>query len=596
MLSYLPLALGATISVVLLPVVLAALIVPRGGAVSMLASAAASIVLSVAIAGIESSLWKRVSRSRDITFSELMLWGWLRRAWAERGLAERRQLYESARRIGPTVSVDQLERLSRMLEARDSYTHGHSRRVARHAARIATQMKLPAEEVAKIRTAAAVHDVGKIYTPREILNNPGRLTDAEFEVVKRHAADGGEMLATVGNPEIAAMVRHHHERMDGSGYPDRLSGEQIPLGARIIAVADTFDALTSNRAYRGANTHRRALRIIAAESGAQLDRDVVDAFASRYSSRRSVALLALAAIAPERIFAGLQSASTSIGGGAGGLAGGFGSIIPALGASGLLALSPAAAQIAGRGATSARQRPAVAQTGPEAPGAQAAQTTASAQSGLATRAATKTRRSRSQRPLRTGPRRGGGGATEGSPSQAQGGTGTGQPSSSGSGQPGGSARTPAASPPASSSKGQSREGSPNPAGEGSGSQEGISNAPPPSGSSTSQTGLSEVVSGTTQTVAGTTKAALSGATSTLEGTTAALSGPKPLPEAATALVSGATETLTETTGTLLSGVAKTLSGLTGSLLGGSSAAEQPSQASGQPTSAAGGAEQPPSSG
>jgi putative nucleotidyltransferase with HDIG domain len=333
---YLPLVVLTTASVVLLPGALVAAFVPRGGVLLIAASATLAVAISLAIASVEAALWTRRRRARDLVFAELMLWGWVRRCWTERRLAQARELYESAKRAGPTVSIELLERLSQALEARDPNTHGHSRRVARHAARIAGAMGLSASETAKVRTAAMVHDVGKLYTPRAILNKPGRLTDREFAIVKLHAGDGADMLADVGDPEIAAMVRHHHERIDGHGYPDGLVGLDIPLGARIIAVADTFDAITSNRPYRPAATHKQALDILAHEASSQLDGAAVAAFQSRYSARRSVAWLALAAAVPERILMGLQAASSSFGVGAAGTT----SILPAIGAAGLLAFSP----------------------------------------------------------------------------------------------------------------------------------------------------------------------------------------------------------------------------------------------------------------
>lgn len=336
LLRYLPLVLLTTASVFVLPGVLVAAVVPRGGSLSVAASAISAVAVSVAIASAEAALWKRQPRSRDLVFADLMLWGWLRRCWTERHLAQARIIYDSARKAGPTVSIALLERLSKLLEARDAYTHGHSQRVARHAERIARAMHIPAVEVAKIRTAAAVHDVGKLYTPREILNNPGRLTDAEFAVIKRHPGDGADMLAAVGDPEIAAMVRHHHERMDGQGYPDGLVGSDIPLGARIIAVADTFDAITSSRSYRSAGTHKKALDILSNEAGSQLDGAAVAAFLGRYSARRSVAWFAFATAVPQRILAGLQTVSPGIGASTGGVT----SILPAIGAASLLTLSP----------------------------------------------------------------------------------------------------------------------------------------------------------------------------------------------------------------------------------------------------------------
>jgi putative nucleotidyltransferase with HDIG domain len=333
---YLPLVVFTTASVVVAPGVLMGVLVPRGSTLLMVAlSTASAVAVSIAIASAEAALWTRRSGSRDLVFADLMLWGWLRRCWTERRLAKVQALYDSARKAGLTVSIELLTELSKRLEARDVYTLGHSRRVARHAEGIARAMHLSPAEIAKIRTAATVHDVGKIYTPREILNNPGRLTDREYAIVKLHASDGAEMLAGVGDPEIAAMVRHHHERVDGNGYPDGLAGSDIPLGARIIAVADTFDAITSNRAYRPGGTHKRALEVLSRQAGSQLDGPAVATFLSRYSARRSVAWFAFAAVVPQRIFAALQTATPGIGAGAGTIP----SMLPALGAAGVLAVS-----------------------------------------------------------------------------------------------------------------------------------------------------------------------------------------------------------------------------------------------------------------
>src|SRR5271170_178876 len=336
LLRYLPLVALTTTSIVVLPAVLATVLIPRGSVLALVASVGMAVAVSLAIATAEAGMWKRRRASRDILFADLMLWGWLRRCWTERRLAQARDLYDAAKKAGPTVSIELLASLSKLLEARDdAYTHGHSQRVAGHAERIARAMRLSRVEIAKIRRAAAVHDVGKLYTPREILNNPKRLNDAELAVMKRHASDGGNMMAAVGDLEIAAMVRHHHERMDGRGYPDGLIGADIPLGARIIAVADTFDSITSNRAYRPADTQKKALDTLSRETGSQLDGAAVAAFLTSYSARRSVAWFAFAAAVPQRILAGLQSTPASLVANEGGAT----SMLPALGAVGLLTLS-----------------------------------------------------------------------------------------------------------------------------------------------------------------------------------------------------------------------------------------------------------------
>lgn len=178
-----------------------------------------------------------------------------------------------------------LTELASELESRDPWTHGHSRRVAQHAVMIAARMGLPERQVRIVRAAAELHDVGKINTPRAVLHKPGRLTEVELGLIELHPVDGAEIVSTLGDPELTAMVRHHHERLDGSGYPDRLGAGEIPLGARIIAVADTFDAITSTRPYRSARTHQQALEILDAEAGVRLDPVGVSAFREYYAER-----------------------------------------------------------------------------------------------------------------------------------------------------------------------------------------------------------------------------------------------------------------------------------------------------------------------
>ena len=141
------------------------------------------------------------------------------------------------------------------------------------------------------------------------------------------------MLAPVRDPQLATIVRHHHERIDGSGYPDGLEGDQIPLGARIIAVADTFDAITSHRPYRRARSQDDALAVLGSEAGTLLDADVVEAFVRTYSPRRSIASMSLSTAVSARLATGLLP---------GGLLGGasLAGVLPAIGAAGLLAVAP----------------------------------------------------------------------------------------------------------------------------------------------------------------------------------------------------------------------------------------------------------------
>ncbi len=171
------------------------------------------------------------------------------------------------------------EALNRALASRDPGTREHSLRVAELSARIAGEMGLPAPRVEKIRLAADLHDIGKMGISEQILNKQDPLTLDETEEIRRHSAIGASTLEPFAAlKDIALLVRHHHENFDGSGYPDGLAGEEIPLESRIIAVADTFDAVTSTRPYREARTEEAAIREIRQRSGSQFDPRVVEAF------------------------------------------------------------------------------------------------------------------------------------------------------------------------------------------------------------------------------------------------------------------------------------------------------------------------------
>src|SRR5437763_484384 len=178
-------------------------------------------------------------------------------------------------------TVAAVQSMADVVDRRDPYTYQHSQDVAAYAVRTARQLHLPDRDVEMIRLAARVHDLGKIAVPDAVLHKAGRLTDHEFELMKKHPQDGADILAKF--PEYRRgreLVLAHHERMDGRGYPRGLAGTAIPLGARIIAVADAWDAMTSNRPYRVALDQDVALGELMRGRGIQWDAEVVDAFAA----------------------------------------------------------------------------------------------------------------------------------------------------------------------------------------------------------------------------------------------------------------------------------------------------------------------------
>jgi HD-GYP domain-containing protein (c-di-GMP phosphodiesterase class II) len=171
-----------------------------------------------------------------------------------------------------------LESLADAVDLRDPYTGGHSRRVTEYSMRILAEMGIDGPEVALIRSAARVHDIGKIGIPDRILNKPDRLTDDEKAIMDSHPERGAELLARYRDfARGMEIVRHHHERWDGQGYPAGLKGTEIPFGARVVAVADSFDAMTSDRPYRAGMPPEKAARILRAGRGQQWDAAIVDA-------------------------------------------------------------------------------------------------------------------------------------------------------------------------------------------------------------------------------------------------------------------------------------------------------------------------------
>jgi diguanylate cyclase (GGDEF)-like protein len=176
--------------------------------------------------------------------------------------------------------------LAHAVDARDAYTGSHSYMVGELAARVARRMGLDSESIELTRLAGSLHDLGKLAIPEEILRKPGPLNEAERLVLERHPQIGYRMLDSLGVEPVATWVLHHHERWDGNGYPEQKAGAEIPLGARILFVADAYDAMTTDRVYRGRLSHDRAIAELERCAGTQFDPDVVDAFKEEFDQPR----------------------------------------------------------------------------------------------------------------------------------------------------------------------------------------------------------------------------------------------------------------------------------------------------------------------
>lgn len=198
-----------------------------------------------------------------------------------RDITERMQAVEErkehAKRMQESL-VQTIQAVAIAMEKRDPYTAGHQQRVASVSEQIAKKMGLPDNQIDGLRLGAMIHDVGKIHIPADILNRPGKLTENEFNIIKHHSKVGWEIIKDVSFPwPVAQMILQHHERLDGSGYPDGLSGDEIILEARIIAVADVVEAMASHRPYRAGLGLDAAIEEITSKRGLLYDSSVVDA-------------------------------------------------------------------------------------------------------------------------------------------------------------------------------------------------------------------------------------------------------------------------------------------------------------------------------
>lgn len=229
-------------------------------------------------------LWERQPASAIFSFGDLMLWNWVRRHRAETRLVRNTQLLGFDRRgayQGDAIAQDGSDRLELLaeiadaLDAKSSYTMNHTDRVERLAHDIGESLSLSKEQLKKLSTAAFLHDVGNIRIPEYILRKPGELSDEDRRTVESHALLGAMMAFEVVTRDVADGILHHHERWDGTGYPNGKSGREIPLYARIIAVAEAYDAMTSTRAHRQSLSPAAAIEILEKEAGCQFDPRVV---------------------------------------------------------------------------------------------------------------------------------------------------------------------------------------------------------------------------------------------------------------------------------------------------------------------------------
>jgi putative nucleotidyltransferase with HDIG domain len=266
----------------------------RGRAVGVAEVALDDSVVTTTVSGARWTIWYAVG----IVFGLL----WLAMAILVSGASARMRaqnedlearshdLVESARELEATL-LETIETLNAAVEARDPYTAGHSQRVRRVSLAIGRELRLSARQLGALGTAALFHDIGKIGMPDSILTKPERLDPAEQRIMREHAARGAEIVARISSLKNSVpAIRHHHERWDGLGYPDGLSGKEIPIEAAIIAIADAWDAMTTDRPYAAALDVDEATLQIHAGKGKQFNPVVVDAFAAG-SRRRPAEIL-----------------------------------------------------------------------------------------------------------------------------------------------------------------------------------------------------------------------------------------------------------------------------------------------------------------
>ena len=256
----------------------AALCMPRG--------AYDYLINPIDLAHLDRAIRRALERRHTLLEGQQMT-QWLKEEVAQR-VAERRLEQAAQERI----SVATLEALVNALEAKDPYLRGHSARVADLSASVAAHLGRPDEEIEAVRTAGRLHDIGKIGIREEILNKQGPLSDEEYEHVKQHVLVGSQILAPLVHlRDVIAFVRSHHERWDGFGYPDKLAGEAIPLGARIIGAVEIYDALTTSRPYQEKMDPELAVERMRDLVGTAIDPGIHEALEAVVSRRQALVFL-----------------------------------------------------------------------------------------------------------------------------------------------------------------------------------------------------------------------------------------------------------------------------------------------------------------